>query len=119
MPFYNYGIRVTKYSLYMKLSHFGFNLPEERLAEHPTENRDESRLMVLDRATGKIKHKVFKDVIDYFEEDDVKKLFGDAGLETIELGYVLRKYINRRETSVRRRVWVQARFRKPLEIEKP
>jgi len=55
----------------------------------------------------------------YFEEDDVKKLFGDAGLETIELGYVLRKYINRRETSVRRRVWVQARFRKPLEIEKP
>ena len=58
----------------MKLSHFGFNLPEERLAEHPAENRDESRLMVLDRATGKIKHKVFKDVIDYFEEDDVMVL---------------------------------------------
>jgi S-adenosylmethionine:tRNA ribosyltransferase-isomerase len=55
----------------MKLSHFGFNLPEELLAEHPAENRDESRLMVLDRAKQTIEHKQFKDVIDYFKEDDV------------------------------------------------
>jgi S-adenosylmethionine:tRNA ribosyltransferase-isomerase len=55
----------------MKLSHFGFNLPEELLAEHPAENRDESRLMVLDRAKQTIEHKYFKDIIDYFKEDDV------------------------------------------------
>jgi S-adenosylmethionine:tRNA ribosyltransferase-isomerase len=36
----------------MKLSHFQFNLPEELLAEFPSENRDESRLMVIDRKTG-------------------------------------------------------------------
>ncbi len=55
----------------MKLSHFGFNLPDELLAEHPAENRDESRLMVLNRAKQTIEHKQFKDLIDYFKEDDV------------------------------------------------
>ncbi|MEN3324639.1 tRNA preQ1(34) S-adenosylmethionine ribosyltransferase-isomerase QueA [Mariniflexile soesokkakense] len=55
----------------MKLSHFGFNLPEELLAEYPAENRDESRLMVLDRKKQTIEHKMFKDIIDYFNEDDV------------------------------------------------
>ncbi len=55
----------------MKLSHFGFNLPEELLAEYPAENRDESRLMVLDRKKQTIEHKMFKDIIDYFDEDDV------------------------------------------------
>lgn len=55
----------------MKLSEFAFDLPKELLAEYPTENRDESRLMVLHRDTGKIEHRVFKDVIDYFDENDV------------------------------------------------
>ena len=55
----------------MKLSMFKFNLPKELLAEHPSKNRDESRLMVVDRATGKITHKKFKDVINYFSEGDV------------------------------------------------
>jgi S-adenosylmethionine:tRNA ribosyltransferase-isomerase len=55
----------------MKLSHFQFNLPEELLAEYPAENRDESRLMVIDRKTGKIEHKMFKDVINYFSDGDV------------------------------------------------
>ncbi|MDP2059538.1 MAG: tRNA preQ1(34) S-adenosylmethionine ribosyltransferase-isomerase QueA, partial [Flavobacteriaceae bacterium] len=58
----------------MKLSHFNFNLPEELLAERPAENRDESRLMVLDRKTKTIEHKLFKDVINYFEEGDVMVL---------------------------------------------
>ena len=58
----------------MKLSDFGFTLPEERLAEHPAENRDEARLMVLNRATKTIEHKQFKDVIDYFDEGDVMVL---------------------------------------------
>ena len=55
----------------MKLSHFNFKLPEELLAEYPSEHRDESRLMVLDRANETIEHKLFKDVIDYFNEGDV------------------------------------------------
>lgn len=55
----------------MKLSHFNFNLPDELLAEYPSENRDESRLMVLHRDTQKIEHKLFKDVINYFDEKDL------------------------------------------------
>jgi S-adenosylmethionine:tRNA ribosyltransferase-isomerase len=58
----------------MKLSHFSFNLPNELLAEFPTENRDESRLMVVNRKTGTIEHKLFKDVIDYFDDGDVMVL---------------------------------------------
>jgi S-adenosylmethionine:tRNA ribosyltransferase-isomerase len=55
----------------MKLSHFSFDLPEELLAEHPAEHRDEARLMVLNREKQTIEHKMFKDVIDYFDEGDV------------------------------------------------
>ncbi|MGY0393409.1 tRNA preQ1(34) S-adenosylmethionine ribosyltransferase-isomerase QueA [Bizionia sp. KMM 8389] len=55
----------------MKLSHFNFELPEELLAEYPSENRDEARLMVLNRKEQTIEHKMFKDIIDYFDEDDV------------------------------------------------
>ncbi|WP_299338247.1 tRNA preQ1(34) S-adenosylmethionine ribosyltransferase-isomerase QueA [uncultured Psychroserpens sp.] len=55
----------------MKLSHFNFDLPEELLAERPSDIRDESRLMVLDRKNQTIEHKLFKDVIDYFDEGDV------------------------------------------------
>jgi S-adenosylmethionine:tRNA ribosyltransferase-isomerase len=58
----------------MKLSHFQFHLPEELLAEYPTENRDESRLMVVNRKTGTIEHKLFKDIIDYFDDGDVMVL---------------------------------------------
>nr|WP_294929755.1 tRNA preQ1(34) S-adenosylmethionine ribosyltransferase-isomerase QueA [uncultured Flavobacterium sp.] len=55
----------------MKLSHFSFNLPKELLAEFPAENRDESRLMVIDRKKQTIEHKMFKDVINYFDDGDV------------------------------------------------
>ena len=55
----------------MKLSHFSFELPNELLAEYPSEHRDEARLMVLNRGKKTIEHKYFKDLIDYFEEDDV------------------------------------------------
>ena len=50
----------------MKLSKFKFNLPQELIALHPAKNRDESRLMVVNRKTGEIEHKVFKDLLDYF-----------------------------------------------------
>lgn len=52
----------------MKTSDFNFHLPEHLLAEHPSENRDEAKLMVLDRKTRIIEHKLFRDVIDYFDE---------------------------------------------------
>ena len=55
----------------MKLSQFRYNLPEELIAKYPSENRDESRLMVLNRATKKIEHRIFKEIIDYFDEHDV------------------------------------------------
>jgi S-adenosylmethionine:tRNA ribosyltransferase-isomerase len=55
----------------MKLSEFSFDLPEELIAEYPTDNRDESRLMVIHRDTGKIEHRLFKDIINYFNEGDV------------------------------------------------
>ena len=55
---------------YMKLSNFNYDLPKDLLADYPTDQRDESRLMVLHRDSGKIEHKTFKDVIDYFEDGD-------------------------------------------------
>ncbi|MBM3164245.1 MAG: tRNA preQ1(34) S-adenosylmethionine ribosyltransferase-isomerase QueA [Bacteroidetes bacterium] len=54
----------------MKLSEFNFELPSELIAEYPTENRDECRLMVIHRKTGKIEHKLFKDVLSYFDDGD-------------------------------------------------
>ena len=54
----------------MKVSDFDFYLPEELIAQHPLEKRDTSRLMVLDKKTGEIEHKIFKDIIDYLNEGD-------------------------------------------------
>jgi len=53
-----------------KLSQFNFELPEKLISKYPSEHRDESRLMIVNRATGEIEHKVFKDIIEYFNEDD-------------------------------------------------
>lgn len=55
----------------MKLSDFSFDLPDDLVAEYPSENRDEAKLMVIHRATGKIEHKLFKDLITYFSDGDV------------------------------------------------
>ena len=55
----------------MKLSEFSFDLPQELIAEYPSENRDEAKLMVVHRKTGKIEHKLFKDIVNYFSEGDV------------------------------------------------
>ncbi len=55
----------------MKLSDFKFNLPAELIAERPSLNRDESRLMVIHRKTGQIEHKMFKDILEYFDDGDV------------------------------------------------
>ena len=55
----------------MKVADFYYNLPEELIAQTPTEKRDESRLMVLDIKEHTIQHKKFKDIIDYLEPGDV------------------------------------------------
>lgn len=55
----------------MKLSDFKFEVPKKLVALHPAPNRDESRLMVLHRDSGKIEHRIFKDITEYFDEGDV------------------------------------------------
>lgn len=61
----------------MKLSQFNFKLPEDLIAQYPSENRDECRLMVVDAKTGNIEHHIFKDVLNYFDEGDVM-IFNDT-----------------------------------------
>ena len=53
-----------------KLSQFNFELPKKLVAQYPLENRDESRLMVIHKETGKIEHRIFKDLLEYFEDGD-------------------------------------------------
>jgi len=55
----------------MKLSQFKFNLPTELIADHPLKDRDEARLMVINRKTKTIEHRIFKDIVDYVNENDV------------------------------------------------
>lgn len=55
----------------MKLSEFKYHLPQELIALHPASERDEARLMVLNRKTKTIEHKLFKDILDYFDEGDL------------------------------------------------
>lgn len=61
----------------MKLSQFKFNLPEELIAQHPNKERDNARLMVVHRRSGLIEHRIFKDIIDYFNAGDVM-VFNDT-----------------------------------------
>lgn len=61
----------TKGRFSMKLSDFDFDLPEHLIAQTPLEKRDTSKLLVLDRKTGKIEHKHFYDIIDYLNEGDI------------------------------------------------
>ena len=62
---------IAQKNMRTKLSQFNFNLPKELVAQYPSQERDESRLMVVNRSTGKIEHKVFKDILGYFNDGDV------------------------------------------------
>lgn len=55
----------------MKLSQFKFKLPQDLIAQYPVAERDQSRLMVIHRASGDIEHRIFKDIIDYFDDGDI------------------------------------------------
>lgn len=83
----------------MKLSKFKFVLPEEQIALHPTDNRDESRLMVVDKKTGAIEHKVFKDVLGYFGDKDVF-IFNDTKV------FPARLYGNKEKTGAKIEVFL-------------
>ncbi|WP_018337574.1 tRNA preQ1(34) S-adenosylmethionine ribosyltransferase-isomerase QueA [Butyricimonas synergistica] len=93
----------------MKLSKFKYKLPPELIALHPTPNRDEARLMVLDRKTGKIEHKVFKDVIDYFGEKDVF-VFNDSKV------FPARLYGNKEKTGAEIEVFLLRELNPELRI---
>ncbi len=91
----------------MKLSQYKFNLPAELIAKYPTPNRDESRLMVLHRDTGEIEHRIFKDIIEYFDENDVMvfnntkvfpaRLYGNKEKTGAEIEVFLLRELNREQ----------------------
>jgi len=91
----------------MKLSQFKYKLPQELIALYPSANRDESRLMVVDREKGKIEHKVFKEIINYFKEDDLlvfnntkvfpARLFGNKEKTGAEIEVFLLRELNREQ----------------------
>ena len=89
----------------MKLSQYGYDFTPDMLAKYPAENRDEARLMVVNRATGQIEHRIFKDIIDYFEEKDVfvfndtkvfpARLYGNKEKTGAEIEIFLLRELNR------------------------
>lgn len=93
----------------MKLSQFKFKLPEEKIALHPAKYRDESRLMVVHRKTGKIEHKVFKDILDYFDDKDVF-VFNDTKV------FPARLYGNKEKTGARIEVFLLRELNEDLRL---
>lgn len=83
----------------MKLSQFKFRLPEELIAQYPAERRDESRLMVIHRKSGEIEHRIFKDILEYFNEGDVM-VFNDTKV------FPARLYGNKEKTGARIEVFL-------------
>ncbi len=91
----------------MKLSKFKYDLPIDLVAKYPAENRDESRLMVVNRATGTIEHKQFKNVLDYVDDQDVMvfndtkvfpaRLYGNKEKTGAEIEVFLLRELNREQ----------------------
>ncbi|EJW90865.1 S-adenosylmethionine:tRNA ribosyltransferase-isomerase [gut metagenome] len=93
----------------MKLSQFKFKLPEDKIALHPVKYRDESRLMVLHRKTGEIEHKIFKEVLDYFDDKDVF-VFNDTKV------FPARLYGNKEKTGARIEVFLLRELNEELRL---
>ena len=89
----------------MKLSQYGYDFSPEMLAKCPADNRDESRLMVINRAKGTIEHRIFKDIIEYFDEKDLfvfndtkvfpARLYGNKEQTGAEIEIFLLRELNR------------------------
>lgn len=93
----------------MKLSKFKFDLQAEQIALHPAKNRDESRLMVVNRKTGEIEHRVFKEIIEYFGEDDVF-IFNNTKV------FPARLYGNKEKTGARIEVFLLRELNEELRL---
>ncbi|MBR7066927.1 MAG: tRNA preQ1(34) S-adenosylmethionine ribosyltransferase-isomerase QueA [Bacteroidales bacterium] len=91
----------------MKLSQFKYSLPQELIAQYPTEEREESRLLVLNRTTKKIEHRLFRDILEYINEDDAvvfnntkvfpARLFGNKEKTGAEIEVFLLRELNREQ----------------------
>lgn len=93
----------------MKLSQYGYDFKSEMLAKYPAENRDESRLMVVNRATGKIEHRIFKDIIEYFDEKDLF-LFNDTKV------FPARLYGNKEKTGAEIEIFLLRELNRELRL---
>ena len=93
----------------MKLSKFKFKLPEEQVALYPAENRDESRLLVVDKKTGNIEHKMFKEIINYFDDKDVM-VFNDTRV------FPARLYGNKEKTGAKIEVFLLRELNRELKL---
>ncbi|MBQ5875899.1 MAG: tRNA preQ1(34) S-adenosylmethionine ribosyltransferase-isomerase QueA [Alistipes sp.] len=93
----------------MKLSQYGYDFKSEMLAQYPAENRDESRLMVVNRATGTIEHRIFKDIIEYFDEKDLF-LFNDTKV------FPARLYGNKEKTGAEIEIFLLRELNRELRL---
>ena len=93
----------------MKLSKFKFNLPTEQIALYPSKYRDESRLMVVNRKTGKIEHRIFKEILDYFGPKDVF-IFNNTRV------FPARLYGNKEKTGARIEVFLLRELNEELRL---
>ena len=83
----------------MKLSEFKFTLPKDRIAEYPAPHRDDCRMLVLHRKSGKIEHREFIDLLEYFDEKDLF-VFNDTKV------FPARLYGNKEKTGARIEVFL-------------
>ena len=93
----------------MKLSQFKFKLPDEKIALNPAKYRDESRLMVVHKSTGEIEHRMFKDILDYFDDKDVF-IFNDTKV------FPARLYGNKEKTGARIEVFLLRELNEELRL---
>ena len=93
----------------MKLSQFKFKLPEEKIAQYPAKYRDESRLMVVHKKTGEIEHRMFKDILEYFDDKDVF-IFNDTKV------FPARLYGNKEKTGARIEVFLLRELNEELRL---
>ncbi len=93
----------------MKLSEFKFDLPASLIAQHPTPNRDDSRLMVLNRKDGSIEHKQFRDILSYFGEGDVM-IFNNTRV------FSARMYGNKEKTGAKIEVFLLRELNKTMRL---
>ena len=92
-----------------KLSHFELDIPEQLIAKKPAAFRDDARMLVLHRQTGEIEHRHFRDILDYFEKDDVF-VFNDTKV------FPARMYGNKEKTGAQIEVFLLRELNPALKL---